>query len=348
MSTSRHRFPVRLSCVVVALLAASGCSVPRDREAHQIAPAAIPKFLQDQVLQRSIFLINGQRLRPVKKPVPLSLSPEKTVQNLLDRLRDPLTAQEQKDFFTSRLARIPDSAQEYNVTLEKVEGDLVTLDVSDAFNINEDPFALGQLVLTITDVPGLARVDFVKDAKRLSQVRTSYDSASFVATPVRKESFLQPISLTQGKLYFVAKGRLRPVDVDFDGGDPSDSPLYTAQLYVQALQDLNNLDGAPDGFTTLLPGLDATITEDAVGNFILSFSDAYTKLSTAKQALVVGQIVQSLRLAQQIPTLPTIVLVVAGKTVGTIDPDSYADLVDSVVTDPVVADTAIPTVTEPI
>lgn len=319
----------------------SGCSVPRDAEARGIAPAAIPKFLQDQVLQRNIYLLNGQRLKPVKKSVPLSLSPEKTVQSLLDRLREPLSEAEQKEFYTSQLARIPDSVQEYDVTLVGVKRDLVTLDVSRAFKIEEDPFALGQLVLTITDVNGLSRVDFVRDGKRLSQVRTSYDSASFVATPVRKDSFLQPIVRTQGKLYFVSGGRLRPVDVDFDGGDPSDSPLYTAQQYVAAL---SNADAAPEGFTTLLPGLDASIAEDGVGNFVLSLGSAYKTLSAADQALAIGQIVQSLRLAQQIRTLPTIVLVVADKTIGTVNPDSYADLVDSGVTEPVESATTESTV----
>ena len=306
----------------VFLLFVAGCSVPRDPEARRIAPAAIPKFLQDQVLQRNIFLIRGQRLTPVKKVVPLSLSIETTVRALLGKLKEPLSPEDLKAFYTSQLA----PPQQYDVTLKAVTGNLVTLDVTNAFGIEDDPYTLGQLVLTITDVAGLTRVDFVRGDKRLAQVRTSFDSAGFTATPVRKDAFLQPIRVTQGKLYFVANGKLRPVDVDFDGGDLADSPIFTATQYLAAL---SNIDGIPRGYSTLVTGLDATITEDASGRFILSFSDAYNDLPTADQALAIGQIVKSLSLAAQIPTLPPIVLVVAEKTVGTIDPDSYSDLVDS-------------------
>ena len=328
------------------LIGLPACSVPRTPEARRIAPDGIPPFLQNQVKQRPIYLLRGPRLTPVLMPVPLSLSPEKTVEGLLDLLRTPLTVELRRSY-ASRLERLPNSIEGYDVKLNAVVGDLVTLDVTDSTGIDDqDPSALGQLVLTITSVPGFARVDFVKNGKRLSQERTGFGvDQAFVATPVRKESFDQPIAVSHAPLFFVKNGRLRPIEVNFDGSDPSDSPLYTAQLYLAALEDESNLEGVPAGYRSLLPGLDATITEDAVGNFVLSFGEKYRKLSNADQALAVGQIVQSLRLATQIPTLPTIALVVAGKAVGTLDPASYQDLVDSVVDSSEPTDVLDPTTT---
>ena len=340
----RVRAVLTLTGLVAASLAAGGCSVPKDPQAKRISRSEVPRFLQDQVLQRNVFLIRGNRLTPVKKAVPLSLSMEKTVASLIEKLREPLSAEDQKAFYTSQIARIASgtpSLQEFDVTLKAVTGNLVTLDVTNAFGIEDNPDALGQLVLTVTDVPGLTRVDFVRGTERLSQVRTSYDSASFVPTPVRKDSFLQPIEVTRGKLYFVAGNRLRPADVDFEGGDLADTPIFTATQYVAAL---SNVDGIPAGYATLVAGLDATITEDVSGAFILSFSDAYRALSSSDQALAIGQIVKSLLLAPQIPTLPRLELVVDGEPVGTIDPDSYTDLVDSAVpdTDDLATDDTVP------
>ncbi len=322
----------------VLALVVSACSVPKDVEARKIAADRIPQFLQNQVKQRTIFLLRGSRLTPVLVTVPLSLSPEKTVQSLLDRLREPLTPELKKSYSNS-LEMLPNSIEGYDVKLESVEGDLVTLDISNAIGIDDqNPPALGQLVLTITSVPGFSRVDFVKNGKRLSQVRAGLGvDQTFVATPVRKESFDQPIEVSHAPVFFVKNGRLRQIEVNFEGSDPSDSPLYTAQLYLAALEDESNLEGAPAGYKTLLPGLDAAITEDAVGNFVLSFNENFRKLSSTDQALAIGQIVQSLRLAGQIRTLPPIALVVADKTVGTLDLTTYQDLVDSGVdsTDPV-------------
>ena len=329
-SASPTRLRIATTAFVMLALAVSGCSVPHDVEARKIATERIPKFLQNQVKQRTIYLLRGSRLTPVLVTVPLSLSPDKTVQSLLDRLREPLTP-ELKKSYSSSLEMLPNSFEGYDVKLDSVEGDLVTLDISNAIGIDDqNPSALGQLVLTITSVPGFSRVDFVKNGKRLSQVRAGLGvDQTFVATPVRKESFDQPIEVSRAPLFFVKNGRLRQVEVNFEGSDPSDSPLYTAQLYLAALEDSSNLDGAPEGYRTLLPGLDASITEDAVGNFVLSFNESYRNLSSAEQALAIGQIVQSLRLAGQIRTLPAIALVVADKTVGTLDLATYQDLVDS-------------------
>jgi hypothetical protein len=316
-------------CLVAAALLGA-CSVPRDGQARRIASTAIPKFLQEPTLQRQIFLIRGERFTPVKKVVPLTVALDATVRDLLSELHRPLSAEETKAFYRSQAAQ-PD----YNVKLKTVQGNLVTLDISEALSIEDDPYALGQIVLTITDVVGLDRVDFERNGQRLPQVRKGYQiDDPFVTTPVRKEAFLQPVSVIVDKLFFVVNGKLRVFDVESDGGDPADSPLFTAQ---QMLDNLSNPAKVPEGTKTLISGLGATISEDTANGFILSFGPAFNALPTADQALAIGQIVESLNLAAQIPKLPTMVLVVAGKTIGVLDPETYRHLVDSVVTDTPVA-----------
>ena len=58
-----HGRTPRVACAAAVLaLGLAACSVPQDVEARRIASDAIPQFLQNQVKQRTIYLLRGPRL----------------------------------------------------------------------------------------------------------------------------------------------------------------------------------------------------------------------------------------------------------------------------------------------
>lgn len=155
---------VRLSLVV--LLAVSGCGFPTENSAERIADRDLPAGLRtsDTAVETTLadtesatlWFVQDDRLVAVRHRLAAPVTIELIA---LDLLAGPRTAEQSRGLRSAT----PDMAAVLQVSLTRGTA-VVQLSASFAdIPANDQVFAIGQLVLTLTDFRGVGSVEFVRD-----------------------------------------------------------------------------------------------------------------------------------------------------------------------------------------
>lgn len=154
----------RLGCSAAVALLVAGCGVPTESRPRSISDDLIPAELSNPppgppstdrpgAVAFTVYLIGGERLRPVPRAVVGTVSPE----GRLDALRAGPTAEEAASGLRSAL----DEAT--SVRVARVAGRVATIDLpSELADLvgSDQVLSLAQLVYTVTDDPAVEAVVF--------------------------------------------------------------------------------------------------------------------------------------------------------------------------------------------
>ncbi len=151
---------------LVAMVALSGCGFPSQDSAQQIADSDLPAGLRpsDTAVATTVvdtelatvWFVQDERLVAVRHQLAAPVTIEVIT---LDLLTGPNPDEERRGLRTAT----PDTAAVLQVSLAR---GTALVQLSDAFAdipANDQVFAIGQLVLTITDVRGVGSVQFVRN-----------------------------------------------------------------------------------------------------------------------------------------------------------------------------------------
>lgn len=168
----KARLPVRArraAVVVVALLTAA-CGIPAEEEATLAQPEDVPFDLLGPVPEATtsstvsaerrdtiqIFLAQGERLVAVPRRVPEAAGPELILQTLVE---GPTEAEVGRGISSAILGDDVIFVRSVGVT-----GGIATVDLGPTFNdVPNKILALGQIVFTLTGLPGIGRVSFTRN-----------------------------------------------------------------------------------------------------------------------------------------------------------------------------------------
>lgn len=195
----------RLRALVVgaattAALVAAGCGIPTDDHATVAAPGSVPFDLLGQAPsatattlpvapteKATIFLVQGERLAPVRRELPAPVSVELVLEALAD---GPTATEEQLGLRTALLAP-------KLMTSGGVSGGIATIDLGQPFTEitgRDQIVALAQIVSTVTGLPGVGRAAFTLDGNPVGILRG--DGAVTTASVSRDDyATLAPVPL---------------------------------------------------------------------------------------------------------------------------------------------------------
>jgi spore germination protein GerM len=158
--------------LVAVVLLLSGCGVPAQNAPSPIDPAAVPTRLQGPSSPRSgppsatpgrpsiqVVFVQKDRLVTLVRDAPEAATADRLQTVIAALLAGPTTA-EQANGLTSALP--PDLA----VSVGSVEGRRIELELSgetDGRSAAENVLAVGQIVLSVTALPGVREVTFTRD-----------------------------------------------------------------------------------------------------------------------------------------------------------------------------------------
>ena len=176
----------------IALLVAlsASCGVPTESTARMVPQGAIPAALDptDSVpvisveRQRTINLwfIRDDQLVRVRHTVPASTSPDMVLDALLAGPNDL----ERRDSLRSA---IPDSAAVHQVTFSRGDANVSLAPGFSEIPTSDQLLAVSQLVLTLTDMRGVGRVNFTMDGTSAS---VPLPGGGSTADPVTRDDYI--------------------------------------------------------------------------------------------------------------------------------------------------------------
>jgi hypothetical protein len=169
----RHRRSVATVLVVVVSTATlvGGCGVPTDDRADTIAPDDLPAGLRPsdsttpdrpaELEPIDVWMVRDDRLSPTRHRVEPPVTPQLA---LTDLLTGPTDAEQNRSLRTA----IADAAAV--VSVEVIRG-VATVSLAPTFSeipAGDQVLAVGQIVMTLTDLRGIGRVDFVVDGAQIA------------------------------------------------------------------------------------------------------------------------------------------------------------------------------------
>jgi spore germination protein GerM len=162
------------------LMAFAGCGVPIEDRAQPIAPDELPGGLRPSATSTpdspigqepiDVWMVRDDRLSATRHRVDPPVTPQAALGELLS---GPSEAEQNR----SLRSAIPDASVVVDVT---VSGGVATVDLAATFSeipANDQVFAVGQIVLTLTDLRGIGRVRFVVDEAQIAVPLPSGDAS---------------------------------------------------------------------------------------------------------------------------------------------------------------------------
>lgn len=181
-SLRRNRVLAGVLAVVVAAAAATlvGCGVPAGDRVETIAPEQLPQGLRptDSTISAApvdqepidVWLVRDELLVASRHRVDPPVDPQKALDELL---RGPTEAEQNR----SLRSAIPDASA---VLSAVVQGGVVTVALAPEFSdipASDQLLAVGQIVLTLTDLRGVGRVRFVVEEAQIAVPLPSGESS---------------------------------------------------------------------------------------------------------------------------------------------------------------------------
>ena len=307
------RIATVLAAAVAGLTALTGCGVPPDPSPRTIRASDVPSELRAPKRTWQIYVNKETRLVAIDRAIKLSADPLTTLRAALEGLRQPLTATEKSDGYESDLAK-----PENRVEVSQVSGRTVIVDLLDS-NMDEDGPKLAQIVWTLTELPGIDRVDFVVHGVELPRRTVKGNSFADVPTPVSRAQYDLVRSEEAAKLYFVLNGKLTPVSRQVDAATPNEPTNEAADRYLLplAIEGPTSKQQA-QGYVSFVGDLTPKLFCDRAGStapctYRIDIGRAFTSLTTTQQALAIGQILYTLEESWPLGSLQNVVIQVEGR-----------------------------------
>jgi Sporulation and spore germination len=303
-----------LSGLMVAVLGAAGCSIPKDESPREIRIADVPPELTDPVRTIDLYMVSTKgpggaaALGKVQRTAPLRTDLAATVRDAISMLRQPVTSDLTAQGFRSELP-----AMSFDAVLD---GRKVILDITNAIALKDDGTSLGQIVLTLTGLEGVEAVDVQIRGQTVDKVR---DGNLFEKSPPLTAADFDLFERRQekAKLYYVRNGLLEPVDRVVPAIEANDNPDLAGSKYLEPLVvDGPTPDQQTQGFTSLLREPAPTLfcrtgNIPICDSYSLDFPESFDELSVSEQALAIGQALYTLDTWTR-PSLGKVEIQVAG------------------------------------
>ena len=284
-----------VSACLIAAVVLAGCGVPRDQHPQVVSARGVPLAVRRPMQAALVyFVFQANRVGSVSRDVPLSPDVTSTLRAVVKELQAGPTAAERERQYSSTFGQ-------YDVRIAGVTGETVLVDISStrttgvsqpdpASLLDTDAVALGQLVYTLTSVPGIDRVDFERNAQRLRSVYdANYDAAP---TPVTRKNYeFSLVSRDEPTIYLVRNQALVLVKRERIAaqGDQDDD---VANAYLQFLVDGPTDEETQSGIKSLVADFRPTVVEGVDGSTTLRIANGtvYEHLDPASQALALAQL----------------------------------------------------------
>ena len=272
---------------LAAALGLSGCGVPRDEKPKRVERREIPLGVLEPTEPLKIwFVYQANKVDFRYRDIPLSPS-------LVGRLRSVLSALKAGPSVADRDGGYSTAVGPYDVRIAGMSGSTVLVDLtapSGRSGMDTDSLALGQLVLTLTSVPGVESVDFERDGARLPSVfDDSFEKVT--RTPVKRSTY---DTLTLGRetpsIYFVRDGKIVGRERE---SVRQENETDNVNAYLQLLVEGPVADESADGVTSKVADFRPSVSLDGGGVLVLAIAngDAFRNLPTDQdRAIALAQL----------------------------------------------------------
>ena len=277
-----------LSASSVVLATLSACAIPEDARPRAINPDVVPAGLRAPVRDIRVFFQKTGGLSFRQRAIALTPNTLDTARSAVAELRKGLTPVERGLGFTSDFARA-----DREITVVEVNGGTVALDVSKAPGLIDNAYQLGQIVLTLTELPGIQSVDLVEGGRRVPQARNAQNEP--IVPPLTADVYdLLIRQQSTAVMYFVRNGKLEPSDRAIEAPEVNDDPDRLAEKYLAPLLEGPTSDELASGYTSLLPAPTVLLCSDRrrgpCDRFLIDFGPDFDTLKPADQALAIAQV----------------------------------------------------------
>jgi hypothetical protein len=301
--------PVVLVALGTTLVA---CGVPAQPNAQTIKSDRISLAVRQPERSVTTFVLaGGSRLYGRPDCIPLTLDLKRSAQAVLAKLRQPLSAADSVDYKSSVNA--------YDLSIDSVDGTgTVFVQVEKAKDFKRDLLAIGQVVLSLSSIKGIAKVGLMEGSQPLASVTVggSNDTTGIkngeLALPTTKESF-DVVESSLLRFYFFENNpaggvRLRLGNKYVIGFETNDLRTNQLNKYLAELELGPSVETAAEKLTRerfAVVGAQVDQTDDA-GPLKLTASHEFDLLSPTDQAAALGQLLLTLELIPSFLDLPPV------------------------------------------
>jgi hypothetical protein len=275
-----------LLCLLSAVLL-SACGVPRDDKPKRVELREIPIGVRQPTEPLQVyFQFQANKLDFRLRDIPLSPTPLGRLRSVLAALKAGPTPEDRANGYSTVVTP-------YDVRIAAVRGSTAVVDLtapSGRSGMDRDSLALGQLVLTLTAVPGIESVDFERDGQRLDFVfDDSFEKVT--RTPVKRSTYdTLTLGIETPVIYFVRDGKVVGRERE---SVRQESDAANANAYLDLLVEGPVAEETADGVTSKVADFRPSVSVDSAGDVVLSIAngEAFRNLpSDADRALAIAQL----------------------------------------------------------